>query len=663
MSSMVTRLSISALLLAGSSASVADMAAQSSTAAPMARPAMVQAVPATDPALNQAIAQWRSLRQTDSLPFSSYANFLVAHPGWPGETAMRRTAERAIGTDGFSAAQVVAYFDRFSPLTNEGHARHAEALNMVGRRDEARAAARKAWTSGSLSTIDEARMLTQFGGTFTGAEHDERMDRLLWAGATTAATRQVALTSPANRPLFEARLAMRARAADAAAKSGAVLARGMTDAGFIADRATWLRATGQSNAARALLAGQRRLTNRPGDVEKWYEVLLENARGAAADRQYSLAYDIASKVDDAYPAGTVVRDRPLGERDDYTSLVWLAGMTALENLRRPADAERMFTLYAEAAQSPQTQTKGHYWAGRAAVAAGRNAASHFEAAALHPDQFYGMLSLERLGRPITAPALAQVQPAAAARAAFNNREVVRAARLLGQQGNWSDQTQFVRQIAADATSATDHALAGELAAAIGRPDLAVMVGRSARANGEMELVRLGYPQVRVPPGHERNWTMIHAIIRQESQFDRAAVSVANARGLMQLIPGTARDQSAKIGRPFNPAALTTDTNYNIQLGSSYFQRRLSDFSSHPLALAAYNGGAGNVAKWLREYGDPRLAGGDIVRWIENIPFAETRGYVQRVLENAVMYDVLHPDKAQVRSATPLSTYLGKSKPG
>src|SRR5690606_29853854 len=163
---------------------------------------------------------------------------------------------------------------------------------------------------------------------------------------------------------------------------------------------------GQSGAARSLLAGPRQLTSRPVEVEKWYEMLLDNARGAANDKQWATAYDIARQVDDAYAPGVAVRDQPIGERDDYTSLVWLAGMTALQERGRPADAERMFTLYANAAQSPQTQSKGYYWAGRAAVAARQNATADFEAAARHSDQFYGMLALERLGRGITAPVAA-----------------------------------------------------------------------------------------------------------------------------------------------------------------------------------------------------------------------------------------------------------------
>ena len=174
------------------------------------------------------------------------------------------------------------------------------------------------------------------------------------------------------------------------------------------------------------------------------------------------------------------------------------------------------------------------------------------------------------------------------------------------------------------------------------------------------MLRLGYPAVNVPPEHMDNWTFIHAIARQESQFDRNAVSHAGARGLMQLMPGTARETAGKIALSYRPEALNSDITYNIQLGSTYFQRMLRYYNgSYPLAVAAYNAGPGNVNKWLTRNGDPRNGGIDILNWIEQIPLSETRGYVHRVLENAVMYDHLNPDRARYKTAAPLSKYLGR----
>jgi soluble lytic murein transglycosylase len=158
--------------------------------------------------------------------------------------------------------------------------------------------------------------------------------------------------------------------------------------------------------------------------------------------------------------------------------------------------------------------------------------------------------------------------------------------------------------------------------------------------------------------------MVHAISRQESQFDREAQSRVGARGLMQLMPGTARDTAGKLGLPYDLARLTGDPQYNVTLGSFFFGNLLDSFGgNHVLAVAAYNAGPGNVRKWLAANGDPRMPGVDVVDWIEAIPFSETRGYVQRVLENAVVYDALNPAKAQMPARNRLSAYLGKSNPG
>uniref|UniRef100_UPI003B3B36E8 lytic transglycosylase domain-containing protein n=1 Tax=Sphingomonas sp. TaxID=28214 RepID=UPI003B3B36E8 len=504
-------------------------------------------------------------------------------------------------------------------------------------------------------------------GQFTPAEQDRRMDMLLWNRATIAALRQIAFVSAERRPLFAARLAYQTRAADAGTQAQALGPAAERDAGFVIDRARWLQATQQWSTARSMLAQPLAFTAPPGDPEAYIRALYEFARAAAADKQWSLAYGIAANVDRAYPAGLTIRDRPLAERDPYTSLVWLAGQAALKQLNRPKDAQAMFRRYAEASQSPGSQTKGEYWAGRAAQAAGDTLASgvHYAAAAANMDQFYGQLAAERLNRTLSVPAETPALPIAPeVRQEFERREIVRAARLLGQRGAWKDQTQFVRKIANDAESDSDHVLAAELARSIGRPDLGVIASRNARASGARDPLRVGFPTVAVPPSMESHWTMIHAISRQESQFDREAMSPVGARGLMQLMPATAREQAGKIGLPFEPNKLTADIGYNVRLGSSFFDRMLTYYNgSYVLAIASYNAGPGNVNKFIRANGDPRLAGVDVVDWIEAIPLSETRNSVQKVLENAVVYDLFNPGRSRAPDRNRLSHYLGKTSAG
>lgn len=613
------------------------------------------------PGVASAIAQWNALRQSDSNSFSAFSTFLLSHQGWPGEAAMRKAAEKAIDPDRDSAGQIVGFFRVFPPTTTVGEARYAFALSATGQQDKAREAARTAWTGGALPQGDESRILSQFGATLTSDDHDARIDALLSNGDRQAAQRMLPLAGAAMRPLFEARLALQTKAPDAGSRLAALPADANANAGLLRDKAEWLRNAQQANAARALLANRPPLGVRPAVPEKWFETMLTLAREAAADRQWSVAYDIASKLDDAYPAGTDVSERPYGERDDYTSLAWLGGFVALNKLARPADAQRMFLRYAGGARSQQTRAKGYYWAGRAAQAAGEagSAEGYFREAAAAPDQYYGQLAIEKLGRPIPPPEqqLASVDPAA--RASFQNRSLVQAARALGQMGRYADQTLFVRAIAQTAATDSDRALAAELGRGLGRPDLGVWVAREARTKGATFYARPGFPDVSLAPGWSRYWSLAQAITRQESSFDRQAVSHAGALGMMQLMPGTANETARKMGMPYARGRLTSDPSYNMTLGTSYFSTLLDQWGgSVPLAVASYNAGSGNVRKWVAQNGDPRMPGADMVRWIEEIPFQETRNYVQRVLENAVVYDTFAAQGGGTSGR--LSYYLGRS---
>lgn len=615
-------------------------------------------------AISSSIARWNSLRQTDSLPFSSYASFLMSHRGWPGETAMRRTAERQIDPSTSSPGEVIAFFRAFPPLTATGHARHAFALLASGQADQARAAARQAWTMGVLPQPDEQRLLGAFGGALAPADHDARMDALLGNGDTQSAQRTLASVSPSRRPLYEARLALQTRAPDARSRTDALGSAFSGDPGLLIDKVNWLR-NSDPLGARQLLARPRQLTKLPANPEKFMETMVTMARGAVADRQWTLAYDIASKVDDIFPTGTDISARSYGERDEYTNLTWLAG-TSAQRVGRHSDAAGMFDRYARAGRSGQTRSKGLYWAARSGAAAGQTQQSGawLEQAAGFPDQFYGQLALERLGRPVGAPAPAAA-PTPAERTAFAARPLVQAARALGERGNWSDQSLFVRAIAEQVEGDRDRLLAAEYGRALGRLDLGVWVAREARNKGESFYAAPAFPEVQMPGAYSHNWALAHGITRQESSFDRAAVSHAGARGMMQLMPATARQTASRLGLPYDFGRLTSDPSYNVMLGSSYFDSLLNQWGGNvPLAVASYNAGPGNVRRWVRENGDPRTPGVDIVEWIEQIPFFETRNYVQRVLENAVVYEAIRAQRnGTAASANRLSSYLGKSRPG
>lgn len=673
MSSMVKHLISASLLIIpfGATAAAqqpADIVWQRGTGAGTAPSASPQGqtapIPQYDPSEGQipaALQQWKSLSASGSFSFEQYASFLMRYPDWPNVEDMRRNAEQAINPLSFSPSQVVAYFDRLPPLTNAGRARYAMALDAAGDQMRAQAQAREAWRAGTLTDEDEARLFRIAGNSLTAADHDARVDRLLWASAIRSAERWIAYTSPSRRPAFAAALAVRMKSPDADAKIMEAGSSANGEASLLAARADALRVAGNSMAAREILANRSNLVAPVPVLKDWYQLLLVHAQAAANDGQYDIAYRIASRVDDAIAPGVIMVDQDLTTRDRYTSLTWLAGSTAMDRLGRPREAVAMFDRYASAAKSPQTRSKGLHFAGKAAAKAGDQLAAnrYHEQAGAFFESFFGQLSLEQLRRPL--PPVPKVAATPPTLTASYTPPIYLAAALASKYGSWRDQSNFLRAITRNAKTQTDYVSAIGLSQKIGRPDLAVMAGRGARSSGFADFLGNSYPTVNVPAAHSRTWTLAHAIMRQESQFDKAAVSHAGARGLMQLMPGTARETSGKIAMAYRPDALTVDTDYNISLGATYIERMLDYYGgSYPLAIAAYNGGPGNVNKWLRAYGDPRTGSIGMMEWIEKIPLSETRDYVYRVLENAVMYDHLHPERARVRSATPLSTYLGKS---
>ncbi|QIK79810.1 lytic transglycosylase domain-containing protein [Sphingomonas piscis] len=613
--------------------------------------------------INAALGTWRQLRQSDRYGFATYAGFLIANPGWPGETNMRLNAEKAMRI-GEHGPTVLAFFGQKAPTTGNGHAQLAMALQAAGRSAEAASAARSAWAAGDLGPEHEQQLYARLGGIFTAADHERRVDGLLFAKKPTDAQRFVGLATPARQPALAARIAMQLRTADAEQRFSQVAGLVGLDAGLLMDRLRYLRAAGSEQAARSLAARPHAFSIRPGDPDRFYEMLLALANGAYRDRQYVTAYNIARQVDDAFPAGTDIAAQPLGIRDKYTSLTWLAGTTALDRNAKPLDAIALFDRYARGGKSLQVLTKGSYWAGRAALAAGQagTAASYFQRAAAYPELFYGQLALERTGRNVPAPGhAAAVAPNDPARAFFNSNPLVRATRLLDQQGQRQDQALFVRALAESLTDNNQRALAVEMGRQTGRDDLPVWVARAARNNGSMFYVRQAFP-VHALAQRASLPSVVNGITRQESSFDRTAVSHAGARGMMQLMPGTAQEQAGKMGYGYDYGRLTSDPAYNVMLGSAYFQRLLNIWGGNvPLAVASYNAGAGNVRKWINANGDPR-GNVDVLKWIEAIPFTETKGYVQRVIENSVVYDSLNPSPTP-QSAMHVSRYLGKSRPG
>ena len=618
----------------------------------------------SDPLLD-TVVQWDRLRRDGyRASFVELSAFLRGHRGWPQEVVLRRRAEKAIDV-ATPFADRTAYFAVLPPVTAAAKFRLAETLLVQRRRDDAAAMARDAWDSAGLDAPTEAELLATFGPQLTPADHLSRADRLLWSGQTSAAVRLLPRLTPERQAWVGARVTLQGGGTNADAMRAALPASLANEPGVTFDRVNWLRRKNDQATARAVMAAAVYSPGLIVEPEAWLKLRVQMARETLRDGDAATAYRLASGHA-AFPLGRPLSERSLGERAAYIDAEWVAGWIALRALGRPADALSHFVQVRAAALTPVSQARGDYWAGRSADAAGLTveARSYYEAAARHPDYFYGQLATERLARPLVLAVSVPPVVAPAVRTKFAADDLVRATQVLGDLGDRGRQTLFMKALVDRSTDGDAGQLTAELSNTIQRPDLGVLMGKATRSEGELTLLPFAYPQLTLPPELGTNWTMIHAVARQESQFDRAAVSAADARGLMQLVPATASEQATKAGLKFSVARLIDDPVYNVTLGGAYFERLRASFGgSYVLAVAAYNAGPGNARKFVRVQGDPRASGVDVVDWIEAIPFLETRTYVQRVLENAVMYDLLHPATALSPAQRRLSWYLQKTSAG
>lgn len=575
-------------------------------------------------ALANKLLRWLELQQPRSgFSFEDIAAFVDAHPDWPGQDIMVRRAEEAL-VDRTDDSVVLAWFALRGPITVDGAMRYAEALMRNNERTKAVALIRKTWVTGTFGAKQEKAFTVRYRPLLGPDDHNARLSYLLWERRYDEARRVMPLVDTGHRALADARMRLAKMSGGIDAALARVPANLVSDPGLIYERMRWRIRKRQEKAALDTVLNPPADLGRP-DV--WWNERELLARRAIADGRMSEAYRI-------------VRDHRLTGGADLIEAEFMAGWIALRFTNDPKMALAHFTKLYDVARFPVTKARGAYWAGRAATAAKDPAGAQtwYKRAAAFPVAYYGQLALNQLDPAARAwPAPPAVTPAD--RQAFDTLEMTRAAKLMNELGQSDRVKPFIARLVTRATTPAQHVLTAELAQSFERPDLAVSsVKRSVQTAGVM-LLELGWPVVQLPPGEEPERALVLATIRQESAFEPEAISRAGARGMMQLMPATARLMARATGQAgHSDHKLLADSNYNIRLGRSYMAHLLDDFdNSYVLALAAYNAGPGRVRQWMRDNGDPRKANVDVVDWVEMIPFDETRNYVQRVLENLQVY--------------------------
>ena len=567
------------------------------------------------------------------------AAFVASSPDWPAQATLERRRQEAVATDPDDAA-VLAQCDGGTLTLPGPRLRCADALANAGRNDAAAAEARRAWIAGFP---DGAAFPQRWRPVLTPDDQWDRFQTLAWS-EPAAASRQIPLLDPPHRAAAEARLAMQHDAPDAAARLAAVPPDLAGDPGLMLDQARWLRRAERIADATALWRAHGAAAQLAAPAAQLPAFWAERERLARRLLHDGNAADAYALVDNPGP----IPPRQALDAD------FLAGFIALRLLHQPEAATRHFQALAAASPAAITQGRAWYWLGRAA-AAPQDARAAYAKAAAWPTTFYGQLAAVALGDApdaLAARVNALRDPQGTREQAFGltQREVVRAAALLAAWGEPRRAEAFLLRMDELAPDLPDRALTAQLALALGQPQTAVAIARRMGRDGFM-LPQAGWPVAVDPPPDSVDTAIVLGLIRQESSFDASTISPAGARGLMQLMPGTAATLAHQIGITTTPVALVFDPRQNMRLGTAYVRELLDRYANTlPLALAAYNAGPRRVDQWLADNGDPRAGPPtgniDMIDWIELIPFGETRDYVQRVLENVVIY------RARTGEATP-----------
>jgi soluble lytic murein transglycosylase len=452
------------------------------------------------------------------------------------------------------------------------------------------------------------------------------MDEMLWQGETAAIDRMMQRVPEGWQRLAAARRALAARADGVDARIAAVPDDLRGNAGLAYERFNWRARKGRNSEAIALLAERSRSPELLGQPEKWANWRRIYARQLMRDGQYDEAYSIASL-------------HFLVEGSHFADLEWLSGYLALRFLADPELALLHFDRFQGAVASPISLGRAGYWKGRAWAALGDTeaAAVAYAAGAEHQTSFYGLLAAEAAGLPLD-PTLAGTETfPPLAETGIGDSSVLEAGLLLLDAGDLNLAERFLTHLVEGKPREESGSLAAEILDR-GEPHVALMIAkRTAR-----ESIVLPAAYFPLSPLMERELpvskALALAIARRESEFDPVVVSPAGARGLMQLMPGTASDVSDDLGISYSRERLTSDPGYNVRLGSSYLAGLTETFGPAPvLVTVGYNAGPGRSRDWLRRYGDPRRRSVDVIDWIEGIPFRETRNYVMRVTESVINY--------------------------
>ena len=575
--------------------------------------------------LDRLYARWESLRDpaANAISFTDGNQFLIEHPGWPEEKLIRLRTEAAALNDR-PGHDVMAKFCADNPPIS-GRGMFACAVAKAGDAKAQEAWITQGWIQGDFNEDEEERIFNSYRDKLTRADHIARAERLLYEGKSAAAKRMLALVPADKRKLYDVRIAFIKNEKHVLARLAALSPAEQREPGILFERMRWRIAHDQEDQLAELFAALPKDLTYP---DLWWPMRAIAVREAMGQHDYNQALTILTNHGTLKP-------------EALADALWLKGWLMLQKRNDAGAAYKQFFALYTTVYTPVSKARAAYWAGRAADKNGNPdiAKEWMTKAARYPTVFYGQLAHVWLSpdKPLALPAPYEANEAE--KKAFNSHELVRMAKALHNSGDKKMRDLFLTTLANKAENEAQFTMLANLADELSGKAAGVEVAKQALRNGVL-IIPAGWPRIDLPKDLAIEDALALSISRQESEFDPEARSPANARGLMQLLPSTAKHVAKQLDMPFRESMLD-HPEINVALGSHYLGQIIDGFDgSYILGIASYNAGPGSVRRWISTMGRPPKNLEGAVDWVETIPFGETRNYVMRVIENVGIYRTL-----------------------
>jgi len=578
------------------------------------------------------LVNWMYLKTPgNSASFNDYQKFITRNPDYPRIGRLQYLAEHKIYLKNNSPTAIINWFNRYPPTSGMGKIKLAEAYLDQGKTQYISELIKEGWITASIRKNDLGYYRAKFKKFLTTDDHLKRADYLAWESKYWDLKRMLKYLPKDERALYNARQILMSNSYGVDNAISSVPEHLKKDAGLEYDRVKWRNRRGRLEASLQILY-ENSYRNEESLVrpDLWWKQRESITRNLIYKKRYKTAYKVSS-------------EHSLSSGPDFAEAEWLSGWIALTFLKSPEYAINHFLNFYDNVGYPISLARGAYWLGKSYKDLDNEELSnqYFKEGAKFLTTYYGQLSFNEINRGGDYLLVDQSSYSKEYEKEFNKNKLVNLVKLLKELNHTKYSKDIIKHLATINIKEGSEVLAAKLSTEVERYDYAIQISKQASYEKRF-FNKYNYPIITVPRKiNDKNMpdpALILAIIRQESEFDRRANSYVGARGMMQLMKYTAKIVAKQAGLPYSISGLTTDPEYNIKLGSYYFNSLLDNYGGvYPFAIAAYNAGPNRVKTWRKINGDPSKGELSYIDWIELIRFKETRNYVQRVLENVNVY--------------------------